>query len=105
HGTTGLTLAGQVQTRQQGQGQDRLLAEGKAVGHRQDDPVMAAGGGDSLLGAGHGIAPPPQAPDTLAALMGQGVIDQQGEATEEAKSAEDQDSNLISKSGGRPGGT
>jgi hypothetical protein len=44
---------------------------------------VAAGGGDTLLSGSDGIAEPADAPDALAAFVGQGVIDQERDAAKE----------------------
>src|SRR5262249_59196481 len=97
-------VGGQVQTRQQGQRQDGYPRAGETDGHRQDDPVVAAGGSDPLLGGGDGVAEPTDPPDTLAALVGQGVIDQQGDGAAEGQVGENEQANPMGQIAGRPGG-
>jgi hypothetical protein len=91
-----------MQAGHQQQGQDGCVAERKAVGHGQDNPVRSAGRGHPLLGGGGGIAPPAQAPDTPAALVHQGVIDQQRHAPEGRGVGKDQDAHLVGQPGGAP---
>src|SRR5262249_35073683 len=103
-GATGLGPARQVQAGQQGQGQDGGVAAGQADGHGQHDPVVAAGGGDSLAGAGDGVAEPAQAPDALAALVRQGVIDQQGADAPGRQACQHQPGDAVGQAAGGPGG-
>ena len=77
---------------------------GHADGHGQDDPVVAAGGGHTFLGGGDGVAEPAQAPDALAALVGQGVVHQQGDGAEELEAGEDEDADAVGQAPRRPGG-
>ncbi len=65
---------------------------------------MAAGGGDALLGAGDGVAEPAEAPDTPAAFVGQGVINQQGDGAKELEAGEDEQGDLVGEVFGLPGG-
>src|SRR5262249_59466997 len=58
----------------------------------------------ALPGAGDGVAPPAQPPDALAALVGQGVIDQQGDAAQQRQPGEDEDADAVGQPGRRPGG-
>ena len=72
-----LGIAGPTQPRQQGQRQDRDAGARQTHRYGQDHPVVSAGGGDTFLGRGDGIAEPTQSPDRLAAFMSQGVVYQQ----------------------------
>src|SRR6202522_2804317 len=102
-GTAGLALAWQVQSRQDGQRQDRTGGEGNANGHGQHDPVVPRGGGYPATGARDGIAEPAHAPDLLAAFVGQRVIDQQGDGTEPFESRENEQGDLVGQVFGIPG--
>src|SRR5215472_1610817 len=104
-GTARLIFARPVQAGQHRQGQNRDGRERHADGQRQDDPVMAAGGGDPLLGAGHGVAEPAQAPDRPAALVGQGIVDQDRQAAQGLQAADDEQGHLIGQALGGPSRT
>src|SRR5579872_624645 len=103
-GTTGLPLAGQVQPGRQRQGQDGDACARPADGHGQDNPVVAAGGRHALLRRGHGVAEPAQAPDALAALVGQGVVHQQGDDAEQLEAGEYEDADAVGQVPRCPGG-
>src|SRR5262249_52442466 len=103
-GAAGLALAGQVQACQQRQGQGGGVVPGGAGGHRQDPPAVPAGGGRALGGGCDGVAEPSQAPNAVAAFVGQGVIDQQRDAAEELHAGEDQHANAVGQALRRPGG-
>ena len=102
-GTTGLALARQVQPGQQGQRQDGDAGAGQADGHGQDHPVVAAGGGHALLRRGHGVAEPAEAPHAPTALMSQRIVHQERDRTGQREATQDQDADVIGKSGRCPG--
>ena len=93
-----------MQPGQQGQREDDGRA-GDTEGDGHDDPVVPRSGGDPLTGAGDGVTPPAEAPDALAALVGEGVVDEQTDAAGEAQAGEDEDSHPIGEVLGLPTGT
>ena len=85
-----------MQSGQQGESQYRSVGPRQAVGDGQHDPVVSAGRGHPLLGGRDGIPPPSHSPDTLPPLVGQGVIDQQCDATEAGQVGENEDADVVS---------
>src|ERR1700722_1009342 len=102
-GTAGLPLARQVQACQQWQSQDGTVTTGQGIRDGQDNPVVAAGSSDALLGAGDGVTPPTQAPNALAAFVGQSVIYQECDAAEQLQACQEQNTDVVGQSGGCPG--
>src|SRR5262249_28174716 len=76
--------------------------ERQAHGHGQDHPVVATGRGGAFLGGGDGVAEPAQAPDVLAALVGQGVVYQQGDPAADVEAGEGEQGGAVGPAGHRP---
>jgi hypothetical protein len=53
----------------------------------------------------HGVAPPAEAPDGLATLVGQGVIDEQSDAAGRGPAGEDVEGDAVAEIRGIPGET
>ena len=67
--------------------------------------MVAAGGGYPFLGGSNRVAEPAQAPDMLATLVGEGVIDQQSDDPAGQQAGEDQIGETSAQALGSPGGT
>ncbi len=91
-----------MQARQQRQSQNGHAATRQAHGHSQHHPVVPRGRGHPFLRRSTGIAEPPQAPNTLAPLVGQGIIDQQCDRAQELQPGEHQHGDPVGQGLGRP---
>ena len=84
---------------------ENFIGAGNDDRQSDNDPMVAAGGGDSLGGRGHGVAKPAQAVNVFASLVQQRVIDDQVEPASRIQMRDRRDANLVSQFANRPGGS